>query len=115
MNYYLKLALIIGAVIVIVAFLILAIVLISKKKNNKQDQTFPNLLEALGGKENITQVSQKGSRVSAIVIDKKIVNKDKLKAEGVETIVVSNMKVTMLIDNKISILVYDYLKNQIEI
>ena len=115
MNYYLKLALIIGAVIVIVAFLILAIVLISKKKNNKQDQAFPNLLEALGGKENITQVSQKGSRVSAIVIDKKIVNKDKLKAEGVETIVVSNMKVTMLIDNKISVFVYDYLKNQIEI
>jgi phosphotransferase system IIB component len=114
MDYYLKLAIIISISVVVVALCVIFGILIYKKKKNKEQEEFPELLEALGGKVNITEVSQKGSRVNVIVGNKKNVDKDKVREQGVETIVVSNKKVTMLVGSKKSVLIYNYLKGEVD-
>lgn len=101
---------IISAVVLVIAIVVLIVLL--KKKKNKVIDEFPNLLLALGGKENITSVSYKGSRVSALIGDKKIINKELIKEQGVETIVISNKKVTMVVGKK-SEEIFNYLNNQI--
>ncbi len=114
MDYYLKLAIIISVSVIVVALGIVFGILIYKKKKTKEQEEFPDLLEALGGKSNITEVSQKGSRVNVIVDNKKNVDKEKVREQGVETIVVSNKKVTMLVGNKKSVLIYNYLKSEVD-
>ena len=112
MDYYQKLAIIIVSIIVVVA-LGLIVVLLTKRRNHKMEEEFPLLLEAFGGKENINEYTQKGSRVSVVVENKKLVDKEKVKEQGIETIVVSNKKFTILVGSKKAILVYNYLKKEI--
>lgn len=104
-------------VLIIVAFLILIALsiffVLRHKKRDKVIEEFPQLLIALGGKENIREISFKGSRVSVLVENKKDVNKEGIKNEGVETIVISNNKVTMVVGNKNSEVIYNYLNNQL--
>lgn len=114
MNFYQILAIIGGSILVLVIALILVILLLRKRKNDTVKE-FPDLLIALGGKDNITQVTQKGSRVSVIVDNKKAVNKEKVKEQGIETIVISNKKVTMVVGNKNSMLMYNYLNDQVNL
>lgn len=116
MDYYQNLAIIISAIVaIVIAVGIMAIILLKRKKKNKKVEEFPELLIALGGKENISKVSQKGSRVSVIVDNKKIIDKDKVKEQGVETIVISNKKVTMVVGSRKSILMYNYLNEQVNL
>jgi phosphotransferase system IIB component len=116
MDYYQKLAIIISAIAVVVIGLgIVTILLLKRKNKNKKIEEFPDLLIALGGKENITKVSQKGSRVSVIVDNKKSIDKDKIKEQGVETIVISNKKVTMVVGTRKSILMFNYLNDQVSL
>ena len=116
MDYYQKLAIIISASAVVVIALIIGTVLFLKRKNkNKKIEEFPELLVALGGKENITKVTQKGSRVSVLVDNKKSIDKEKVKEQGVETIVISNKKVTMVVGSRKSILMYNYLNEQVNL
>ena len=101
------------AIVVAILLLLLTLVLIvNNKKNDKKVEEFPNLLLALGGKENINEVSFKGSRVSVLLENKKLINKEGIKNEGVETIVVSNKKVTMVV-GKNSEIIFNYLNNEI--
>ena len=108
MQWYHILAIAIASIL-----LVLLLVIICKFNKNKSDNNieFPGLLEALGGKDNIVEISQKGSRINVIVNDKKILDKEKIKAEGIDTIVISNKKVTMVVDNKKAVLIYNYLYN----
>ena len=108
MNIYQIIAIIVGGVLLVLG-ITLTIVLLKKKSKNNTMVEYPNLLDALGGKENIFSLNCKGSRISVVVHDKKIVDKEKLKLEGIETIVVSNKKVTMVVDNKIAVLMFNYL------
>lgn len=114
MNLYQILAIVGGSVLLLIIALISVIFLLKKNKNNTV-QEFPELLIALGGKENITQVTYKGSRVSVIVDNKKAVDKEKVKEQGVETIVISNKKVTMVVGNNVSMSMYNYLNNQVNL
>ena len=107
----------------IIAFIIAIILIISlgvlvfflkKKKEIKSLEEFPELLMALGGKENIISVDHKGSRVSVVVENKKNVDREKVREQGV-TIVISNKKVTMVVDAKKSILMFNYLNAQINL
>lgn len=113
MDYYLILGIIITCLVIVIVS-VLTIYFLKKKKNNKEVE-YPELLEAFGGKNNIIDFSSKGSRVSVVVENKKIVDKEKLKEQGIETIVVSNKKFTILVGNKKSILVYNYLKKEINV
>jgi phosphotransferase system IIB component len=108
MEIYQILALI--ASILLIGAIIAIIVLKTRKSRTPIISEFPGLLNALGGISNIGDITCKGSRVSVIVNDKKIIDKDKVKSEGIETIVVSNKKVTMVVDNAKAILISSYLE-----
>ena len=69
MDFYQILAIIIISIIVVVIGIV--IFLLKRKNKNKEVLEFPELLQALGGKENINEVSQQGSRVSVLVENKK--------------------------------------------
>ena len=111
MDFYQILAIVIGTIAV--AIIAIVIFILKRKKRNKEIVEFPELLEALGGKENISKVSQQGSRVNVFVDNKKIVNKDKVKEQGVEAIAFSNKKVTMVVGSRKSILMYNYLNEKV--
>ena len=102
---------IIASVLLLLCLVLFFILFIKNKKQNNGNKEYPNLLQAFGGKQNILELSYKGSRINVVVNDKKIVDKEKIKAEGIDTIVVSNKKVTIVVDNKISESIYNYLNN----
>lgn len=108
MSDDLKWWLIIGGSLLIL--IIIALIIIGNKKSKiKADTEFPKLLEALGGADNISNVVLNGSRVSLSFESKKTINKEMIKENGVETIVVSNKKITLVIGDKASN-IYRYLQ-----
>ena len=108
MKWYYIVAIVVG-ILVLLGLLIL-VVFNGKKKDTNED--YQELLLALGGKENISEVSFKGSRVNVLLIDKTLIDKEKLKTQGVETIVMSNKKMTMVV-GKQSEIIFNYLDKQI--
>ena len=115
MELWQKILLIVSVSVVVLALIVLLLVFfIKRKKANNIVEEFPQLLLALGGKENIISASFKGSRVNVEVNDKKLINKEGLKEE-VDTIVVSSKKVTMVAGNDKSIKICDYINKTIDI
>ena len=102
----------IGGSIVFLSFIMVLIIVLKRKSKNKENEEFPELLEALGGADNISNVVLNGSRISLNFDSKKNVNKDMIKENGVETIVVSNKKITLVIGRKASI-IYKYLTEKL--
>jgi phosphotransferase system IIB component len=95
--------------------LILLVVVFNKRKTKNIVYEYPELIEALGTRENILSVSFKGSRVNVEIKDKKLVNKDQLKQGVVETVVVSSKKVTMVVGNEESERISNYLNQTLVI
>ena len=98
----------IGGAILLLLFIIVLIIVLKRKSKIKEDKEFPGLLEALGGADNISNVSLNGSRISLNFDSKKNVDKEQIKENGVETIVVSNKKITLVIGKKAPT-IYKYL------
>ena len=112
MDFYQILLIVIASLVVIITLGIL-VFKIKKRKEHKKTHEFPELLEALGGVENISEPSYKGSRVSVVVDNKKTLDREKMKEQGVETIVISGKKVTMVVGNRKSILIYNYINDKL--
>lgn len=83
-----------------------------KKKEKEKNNEFPELLEALGGAENIDKVELSGSRINLFLINKKSMDKEKVKENGVSAIVVTSKKITLVIGRQSS-LVFNYLKQNL--
>ena len=113
MSKELKLGLVIAASVLVLLVIITIIVLIKKrsKKNNKLE--FPGLLEALGGTDNISNIVLNGSRISLNYANKGNVNKELIKENGVESIVVSNKKITLVVGKQAPI-IYKYLQENLK-
>lgn len=111
MNIYQILAIVFACIILLSVILIAIIVFIRKRKKTNIYE-YSGLLDALGGLTNISSLNHKGSRISVNVNDKKIVDKEKIKQEGIDTIVVSNKKVTMVVDSKKAIEIFNYLNQK---
>jgi phosphotransferase system IIB component len=103
----------IGACGVLIATIIILLLLINNKKKNKNIEEFPVLLEGLGGLENIENLSLNGSRISINFKVKETINKDLIKDNGVESLVVANKKITLVIGKKAQS-VYNYLREQLD-
>lgn len=108
MPYELKFGLIIGASIILIGLISLLIYFSTSKKIKYKVKEYPNLLQAIGGSENISNVTLNGSRVSMNFMDKNLINKDQVKENGVDTIVIANKKLTLVI-GKSAASVYRYL------
>ena len=103
----------IGIGLAILLISIVLVVVVKRKHKLKESMEFPELLEALGGADNISNLSLNGSRISFNFDSKKIVDKEQIKENGVETIVVANKKITLVIGKKAPV-IYKYLKENIK-
>ena len=55
---------------------------------------------ALGGKENVKEINAVGSRLSLSLVDKEVIDREKLKTLGVSSVVAMSSKVTLVIEGK---------------
>ena len=108
MSDWLKWLIIGGSTIIVLVIIILLMIYIRNSKY-KQKEEFPRLLEAIGGTENISNLCLNGSRISFNFDSKKLVDKEQIKENGVETIVVANKKITLVIGKKAPV-IYEYLQ-----
>ena len=94
------------AIVLIILVTILIIVLGNRKKKAPAKQISKaspsEWLDALGGKDNVLDVQATGSRLTAKLKDKDLVNRDKLTELGVSSIVMMSDKITMVtsLDNQ---------------
>ena len=98
---------VIALAIVLIILVTIIIILLSNRKKGapaKQVSTAApdEWLEALGGKDNVLDVSSTGSRLTAKLKNKDLVNRDKLTELGVSSIVMMSDKITMVtnLDNQ---------------
>ena len=70
----------------------------SKKNKDKHiNSTYDEIILNLGGKENIVEMTARGSRLSIVLKDNSLLNIDALKNIGVEGVIVMTSKVTLVI------------------
>ena len=90
----------IAAAVIVAAFLIAFLLLQSKKKKTKEVKvTFSSneVLEALGGKDNIEFHTKAGSRISLVLKDYSLVQDEKLNRLGVDSIIKMSNKITLVV------------------
>lgn len=91
-------ALIVAGCLVLVAILVFLVIFFGKRKKSPiVDESA--WLKALGGKENINSVSAIGSRINLSLKDKEKIDREKLTALGVNSVLVMSNKVTLVITN----------------
>ena len=90
---------IIAAAVVVIGGLIALIVILNKRKSTVKviDSEW---IDALGGKENVQEVTAVGSRLSVKLVDQEKANRDKLKELGVSNILVMSNKMTLVIEGQ---------------
>ena len=91
-------ALIVAGCLVLVAILVFLIIFFGKRKKSPiVDESA--WLTALGGKDNINNVSAIGSRINLSLKDKEKIDREKLTNLGVNSVLVMSNKVTLVIAN----------------
>jgi len=88
-----------GAAVLLIAAVIIIIFLITHRKNKKSLDSSVWLI-ALGNKENVKEVTATGSRLSVVLENKEIIDREKLKELGVSSVLVMSNKVTLVIEGK---------------
>ena len=93
--------------IVLIILVTVVVILLSNRKKGVPAKVVSiaapdEWLEALGGKDNVVDVSSTGSRLTAKLKNKDLVNRDKLTELGVSSIVMMSDKITMVtnLDNQ---------------
>ena len=88
------------ALLVMVALILLIVASVSKKvKSKKSNEIRSNILTHLGGKDNITYIEAKGSRLVVSLIDRNLLNEEDLKSLGVTGIIKTSNKITLVMGN----------------
>lgn len=105
-------ALVFLAIIVVVLAVLLIINFLKPKKSGAKIRIdSEELLIAVGGKENIISSSLTGSRISLILHDYSKVDVDKLKLNGIVTVIKMTSKIT-LVANERSDTIFEALKKE---
>ena len=100
-GFYIVLALVV-VIVIIVAFLLIRNA--RKSKNGKEALVglLNDIVEALGGKDNIKSMEAKMSRLNVSLISDNIINIEKLKEIGIERVIKMSNKITLLVGNTAS-------------
>lgn len=92
------------AIAVIIAAVVIIILIRNKKsykgKNDNLQVSTNEWLEALGGKDNIIELSAVGSRLNVMLNNKDLMNREKLTGLGVSNIMIMANKVILVIEDK---------------
>lgn len=93
--------LIIAIVIALIIALIIAFIIINNVKKNKflkqRNAANNELIDYLGGIDNIIKANAMGSRLSLVLDNYDLVNEEKIKELGVSTIIRMSNKITLVI------------------
>ena len=95
-------AIIIAGCLIVVAVLVFLVIFFGKRKKNSIVDASA-WLNALGCKENIANVSAIGSRINLSLKDKEKIDREKLTALGVNSVLVMSNKVTLVINNAVDV------------
>mgnify|MGYP003373934067 CR=1 FL=1 len=95
-------AIIIAGCLIVVAVLVFLVIFFGKRKKNSIVDASA-WLNALGGKENIANVSEIGSRINLSLKDKEKIDREKLTSLGVNSVLVMSNKVTLVINNAVDV------------
>lgn len=90
---------IVGGVLLVAIIAVVIVFLINKNKKNKK-QNGEVWLNALGGKENIDDVSGVGSRVTLLLKDKENIDREKLKTLGVSSVLTMANKIILVVEDQ---------------
>ena len=85
---------------VLVAFVLFMVIRYLVKKSPRVKVNNDDWFNALGGKENVKEISAVGSRLSLNLLDKEAIDREKLKTLGVSSVVSMSNKVTLVIEGK---------------
>ena len=85
---------------VLVAFVLFMVIRHLVKKSPRVKVNNDDWFNALGGKENVKEISAVGSRLSLNLSDKEAIDREKLKTLGVSSVVSMSNKVTLVIEGK---------------
>ncbi len=102
-NWMLTIGLVAGGLLLVVCVIVLVICLnkSNKKKNieenKKQNSEFLNYF---GGNENVISCESKGSRLILILKDYSLLNEEKLKENGISSMIKATNKVTLIVGEK---------------
>ena len=80
--------------------IVLSIVFSQKKKRMKNRLNGNGWIMALGGKENIKEVTAIGSRLVVNLVNKEAMDREILKELGASSVIVMSNKVTLVIEGK---------------
>lgn len=83
-----------GGIILLGIIVVLLIIFLKRNKKPKVDNS--KWLEALGGKENVVSVTAVGSRITLVLKNKEIINRDALTEYGVKSVITMSNKVTLV-------------------
>ena len=86
--------------VALLLFVVFFVIRYHVKKSAKAQINNDDWLMAVGGKENIKEVSAVGSRLSINFLDKEKIDREKLKTLGVSSVLVMSNKVTLVIEGK---------------
>lgn len=81
---------------------VIAMIIVNRSKAKQKKQIISNddWLLALGGKDNIKELTAVGSRLSINLENKEIIDREKLKTLGVSSILTMSNKVTLVIEGQ---------------
>ena len=82
----------------------------SKKASNNLNGLLNNIIDALGGRENIKSMEAKMSRLSVSLLSNDNIDIEKLKEIGVERVIKMSDKITLLIGNNATDLANEFNK-----
>ena len=95
---------------IIIGIILLAIVIFicinankKKKTNKKFSEKVQQIIDNLGGNDNIISVTPKMSRVEFVLKNYEIINKEELKNLGVQGISKTSQKITLVVGNELAI------------
>lgn len=89
----------------IIAIIIVAVFLLRSKKSKEvkpvKEYSSSEILDSLGGKDNIVEHKKAGSRISLVLKDYSKVNEIRLNALGVDSIIKMSNKITLVVKDDV--------------
>lgn len=96
-----QIIILICVIVLVIALIIFSIFIFNKislkKKKKLEESQATKIIEFLGGKENISSLSAKGSRLSISLIDQSKLKEEELKKLGVSSIIYMSNKIILVV------------------
>lgn len=97
-NYILPISIVVASLIFITVLILFIIAMVKSKKNKVIKAPLPDnqILEAIGGKDNVINATLVGSRLNLILKDYDIVDEEKLNSLGIDSVIRMSNKIILV-------------------